>query len=451
MKKNEVTMEKIVSLAKRRGFVYPGSEIYGGLANSWDYGPLGVALKNNIKKEWWRMFVEKRDDIYGLDGAIIMNRKVWQASGHEGTFSDPLVECKKCHARSRPDEIGISNFESPISNKIKCPACGASDWTKPKQFNLMFKTYIGTSEEDANVAYLRPETAQAIFVDYKHILDSFSPKVSFGIAQIGKAFRNEITPGNFIFRTREFEQMEIEYFVREKDWKKSFENWTKEMNTWMEYIGLDMKKVYETEIPDGERAHYSKRTIDFEFEFPFGKKELYGLAYRGDFDLKNHEDASGEDLKYFDEETKEKFLPHVIEPSLGVDRTLLALLCSAYREEADEKGETRTYLDLHARMAPYKAAIFPLLANKPELVKKAQEIRQEAQGEGVDFISIAFDGGGNIGKRYRKQDEIGTPYCFTVDFQTLEDNTVTIRDRNTMKQERIATDLVGSYIRKNLK
>lgn len=445
------TMEKIVSLAKRRGFVYQGSELYGGLANSWDYGPLGVAIKNNIKQLWWRMFVEERDDMYGLDGAIIMNRKVWVTSGHESTFSDPLVECKKCHNRFRIDEIGISIDKDQVSNKVKCPACGKSEWSGPKQFNLMFKTNIGPLDEGTNTVYLRPETAQAIFVDYKHILDSFSPKLPFGIAQIGKAFRNEITPGNFIFRTREFEQMEIEYFIREKDWKKSFDAWIQHMHEWMQVIGLDMKKIHKTDIPDGERAHYSKRTIDFEFDFPFGRKELYGLAYRGDFDLSRHQEASGQSLVYFDDETNEKFLPHVIEPSLGVDRTLLALLCSAYREEKDEKGEARTYLDFVPSIAPYKAAVFPLLANKPDLVEKARELRKELQGSGATFMPIAFDAGGNIGRRYRKQDEIGTPLCFTVDFQTLEDNTITVRDRNTMKQERIASALAVSYIKRKFK
>lgn len=437
----DVIMEKIISLAKRRGFVYPGSEIYGGFANSWDYGPLGVALRQNIKKEWWRMFVEERDDMYGLDGGIIMSRKIWAASGHEKTFSDPLTECKKCHTRFREDDHA----------EKKCPVCGSTTLAAPKQFNLMFKTYVGPTEEDANISYLRPETAQAMFVDFKQILDSFSPKLPFGMAQIGKAFRNEITPGNFIFRTREFEQMEIEYFVHEKDWERFFEEWTKEMNRWMNRIGLDMEKVHELEVPDSERAHYSRRTIDFEFDFPFGRKELYGLAYRGDFDLKNHEMASGKDLKYFDEEAKERFLPHVIEPSLGVDRTMLALLCSGYREENDEKGEVRIYLDMSPLMAPYKAAVFPLLANKEELVKKARQMRSEMQGNGMDFVPIAFDSGGNIGKRYRKQDEIGTPYCFTVDFQTLQDNTVTIRDRNTMKQERMPADTVGKFIREKLK
>lgn len=448
---SDVTMEKIVSLAKRRGFIYPGSELYGGLANSWDYGPLGVAIKNNIKQLWWRMFVEERDDMYGLDGAIIMNRKVWQASGHESTFSDPLIECKKCHNRFRADEIGMSHDQDVVSSKIKCPSCAKSEWSQAKQFNLMFKTNIGPLHDDANSVYLRPETAQAMFVDYKHILDSFSPKLPFGIAQIGKAFRNEITPGNFIFRTREFEQMEIEYFVREKDWEKSFKVWAQHMREWMRVIGLDMKKIHETEIPDGERAHYSKRTIDFEFDFPFGKKELYGLAYRGGFDLSRHQEASGQNLAYFDDEINKKFIPHVIEPSLGVDRTLLALLCSAYREEKDEKGDARVYLDFTPMMAPYKAAVFPLLANKPELVEKAKKLREELQGKGATFVPVAFDAGGNIGKRYRKQDEIGTPYCFTVDFQTLEDNTITVRDRNTMQQERIALALAGSYIKRKYK
>lgn len=431
-----VSMEKIVSLAKRRGFVFPGSQIYGGLANSWDYGPLGTELKNNIKKLWWQMFVQSRDDMYGIDAALIMNRRVWQASGHEGGFSDPLVECKKCHGRFREDQL----------EERVCPSCGSHDFTESKSFNLMFQTFIGPAQEDANKAYLRPETAQAMFVDFKQIVDAMSPKLPFGIAQVGKAFRNEITPGNFIFRTREFEQMEIEYFIKEQEWETWFEYWLSQMKEWMHVIGLDEQKVHYLEVPEDERAHYSKRTVDIEFDFPFGKKELYGLAYRGDFDLKSHITASGEKLEYFDEESKERIVPHVIEPSLGVDRTFLAVLTSAYKED-EVNGEVRTYLDIAPILAPYKAAVFPLVSNKEELVRKAQEVRKEIMGQGNEFMPVAYDRSGNIGKRYRKQDEIGTPFCVTVDHQTLEDDTVTVRDRTTTQQQRIAVQVLRKYIR----
>lgn len=435
-------MEQLISLCKRRGFIFPGSEIYGGLANAWDFGPLGVALKNNIKRSWWQTFVEERDDMYGLDAALLMNRKVWQASGHESTFSDPLVECKNCHARIREDQLPEDK---------KCPSCGKNDFTAPRQFNLMLKTFLGPAEEELNIVYFRPETAQAIFVDFKQIVDTYAPKLPFGIAQIGKAFRNEITPGNFIFRTREFEQMEIEYFMRDAEkWNEYFEMWLKEMNQWMTTIGIDMEKVHTLEVSPEELAHYSKRTIDVEFDFPFGRKELFGLAYRGDFDLRSHQKGSGQKLEYFDEETKERVVPHVIEPSMGVERMLLAILASAYREDDVEDGK-RIWLNLPMRMAPYKAAVFPLLSNKPELIEKAQEVRKVLQGSWPGFFPVVFDKSGNIGKRYRRQDEIGTPYCFTVDFQTLEDNTVTVRDRNTMKQERIAISEARVFLEGKMK
>lgn len=421
-------METIVSLAKRRGFVFPSSEIYGGLANAWDFGPLGTALKNNIKRLWWNRFVERRDDMYGLDAALLMNPLVWRASGHEGGFTDPLIECKKCHGRFREDQLPTP----PV-----CPNCKGTEFTESQAFNLMLKTFLGPAEEKANQVYFRPETAQAMFVDFKQVLDTHSPKLPFGIAQIGKAFRNEITPGNFIFRTREFEQMEIEYFVKEQEWERYFESWLSEMKEWMRVIGIDAEKLHYEEIPDGERAHYSSRTVDIEFDFPFGKKELYGIAYRGNFDLTSHQNASKQNIGYFDEETKERFLPHVIEPTFGVERTILALLCSAYREE-EKDGETRVFLALPMNVAPYKAAVFPLLSNKEELVTKAKEVRAFLQGSDMTFLPIALDTSGNIGKRYRKQDEIGTPFCFTVDFQTLEDNTVTVRHRDTGAQERIA-------------
>ncbi len=427
-------MEKIISLCKRRGFVFPGSEIYGGLANSWDYGPLGVELKNNIKQLWWKRFVQMRDDMVGIDAALIQNPKVWEASGHVSTFSDPLVECKKCRKRFRFDEIVKSqipipnsqiNPKSKIQNpKTNCPACGG-ELGASKQFNLMLKTFLGPVENSESVVYFRPETAQSIFVDFKNVLEASRKKLPFGIAQIGKAFRNEITPGNFIFRTREFEQMEIEYFIKEADWKNTFEHWRQEVQTWMaDILGLKKEHIHELDVQAEELAHYSKKTIDFEFDYPFGRKELYGLAYRTDFDLKNH----FKEAPYQDVEAGENLYPHVIEPSLGVDRSVLAVLCDAYKEEAD-----RIVLQLKPALAPYKVAVFPLLKNKPELVKKAQEIYADLR---KDFM-VAFDDRGNIGKRYYSQDEIGTLLSVTCDFQSLEDNTVTLRDRDSMKQIRV--------------
>ena len=409
-KESDNVMEKIISLCKRRGFVFPGSEIYGGLANSWDYGPLGVELKNNIKQLWWKRFVHMRDDMVGIDAALIMNSKVWEASGHVSTFSDPLVECKKC------------------------PDCGG-ELTVAKHFNLMLKTFLGPVEDKDSVVYFRPETAQAMFVDFKNVLETSRKKLPFGIAQIGKAFRNEITPGNFIFRTREFEQMEIEYFIYEKDWQESFDYWKKEMLDWMfNGLGLEKAKVRELEVLDDELAHYSKRTVDFEYDFPFGLEELYGLAYRTDFDLKNHY----KEEPYLDAESNEKSYPHVIEPTFGVDRSVLAVLCDAYKEEGE-----RIILKLNPKIAPYKVAVFPLLKNKPELVAKAREIYSELKKE---FL-VAWDDRGNIGKRYYSQDEIGTPMCVTVDFDTLEKGEVTVRDRDTMKQEKVKVEELSNYIK----
>ena len=436
---NENLMEKIVSLCKRRGFVFPGSEIYGGLANSWDYGPLGVELKNNIKAAWWSRFVHRRDDMVGIDAALIMNPQVWEASGHLQNFTDPLVECRNCHARFRADQIGTLQETGQLDlGGVKCSQCGKEDWTPAKQFNLMLKTFIGPAEEEANVAYFRPETAQAMFVDFKNVLDTSRRILPFGIAQIGKAFRNEITPGNFIFRTREFEQMEIEYFIpaptHDDDWKVFFEHWRGAMREWMERdLGLDMSHIHELDVPDGERAHYSKRTIDFEFDFPFGKKELYGLAYRTDFDLKNH----FKEPPYKDLQTGEAFWPHVIEPTWGVDRSVLAVLANSYVEDGD-----RVILKLPPKLAPYKAAIFPLLANKPELVARAREVYDSLRKK---FL-VAWDDRGNIGKRYYSQDEIGTPFCITVDFDSLEKGDVTVRDRDTGQQERIAIDSLEEYL-----
>ncbi|MBY0376525.1 glycine--tRNA ligase [Patescibacteria group bacterium] len=392
-------MEKIVSLCKRRGFVFQGSEVYGGLAGTFDWGHFGVALKNNIKQAWWKKFVDSRRDMYGMDAAIIMNPKVWEASGHVAGFSDPTED--------------------------------------GKQFNVMFKTSVGAGEE-ATTSYLRPETAQGMFVNFKNTVDAFHPKLPFGMAQIGKAFRNEIAPRDFIFRQREFEQMEIEYFVRSADWEKYFEYWREEMLAYMEEVGIDMSKVHELEVGDGDRAHYSSRTIDFEFDYPFGKKELFGLAYRTDFDLKNHK------LEYIDEENKEKMVPHVIEPTFGVDRAVLAILASAYTED-EKDGEVREYLKLKPNIAPVICAVSPLLKNKPELVDYAN-IKVFALLKG-EFGRVIWDDNGNIGKRYRRQDEIGTPFCIVVDFDTLADDTVTVRDRDSGSQERIKVADLISYIK----
>ncbi|HEV8601111.1 MAG TPA: glycine--tRNA ligase [Patescibacteria group bacterium] len=434
-------MEKVVNLAKRRGFIFAGSDIYGGLANSWDYGPLGVELKNNIKKLWWKMFVQQRDDMVGLDASILMNPKTWEASGHLKNFSDPLVECKKCHTRYRADDMP----------KV-CSNCKGKEFTEAKQFNLMFKTFLGPVEDSENLVYLRPETAQAIFVDFKQILETSRMKVPFGVAQIGKAFRNEITPGNFIFRTREFEQMEIEYFIKADDWKKYFEHWLDELKRWIKAVGIDEKRVKYTEIPDDERAFYSKRTVDVEFEYPFGQKELYGLAYRTDYDLSQHEKVSGKDLKYTDPVTGEKYLPHVIEPSLGVDRTLLAVLLSCYDEvkggrttTTESVKEEEVVLHLPKELAPVKIAVLPL-SRKEELTAPATAIFHELKQNYV----TQYDETASIGKRYRRQDEIGTPYCITVDFETLNDQAVTVRDRDTMQQDRIKISELSDYFKDKL-
>ncbi|MBI2674464.1 MAG: glycine--tRNA ligase [Candidatus Yanofskybacteria bacterium] len=428
-------LEKIVSLAKRRGFIFPGSEIYGGLANSWDYGPLGVQLKKNIKDLWWSKFVERREDVVGIDAAIFMNPKVWEASGHVSEFSDPLVECKKCHQRFREDQI-----------KGLCPDCGGKEFTEAKRFNLMFPVRLGPTEDSSSITYLRGEIAQAMFVNFKNVLDTTRVRLPFGIASQGMAFRNEITPGNFIFRTREFDLMELEYFVHESEWEKWFEYWRGQMREWLQDLGVDLKNIHEVEIPDGERAHYSKRTIDFEYDYPFGQKELYGLAYRTDFDLKNHMEKSGQDLSYTDPETGEKFVPHVVEPTFGLSRSVFVALLEAYHEEGD-----RVVLKLPPKLAPYKAAVFPLVANKPELVSKAREIYQSLVASRYSPGPIAWDDRGNIGKRYYSQDEIGTPYCVTVDYQTLEDGTVTVRDRDTAKQERIKIIELENFIEEKIK
>ena len=428
-------LEKIVSLCKRRGFVYPGSEIYGGLAGTWDYGPYGVVLKNNIKNLWWKKFVEEKEDMYGMDAAILMNQNAWKASGHVEGFSDPMIECRKCKRRFRADQL-----EGPK----KCKEC-KGELSEARQFNMMFKTHVGVSEDESSLSYLRPETAQGMFVNFKNVMDTFHPRLPFGIAQIGKAFRNEIAPRDFLFRAREFEQMEIEYFVDPRDTKKKdelFESLHNEQMDFLKYIGIPAEYIHKIEVSAEDRAHYSKRSVDTEFDFPFGQKELLGLAYRTDFDLKAHMERSGADLTYFDEETKERFIPHCIEPTFGVDRLFLAILVSAYTEDS-LGGETRVYLKLSSKVAPVKAAVFPLLKNKPQLVEKAKEIYIMLKKE-ID--GVEFDDNGNIGKRYRRQDEIGTPHCITVDFDSLQDNTVTLRNRDTGNQIRVPIAKLESAI-----
>jgi glycyl-tRNA synthetase len=440
-------MEKIVSLCKRRGFIFQSSEIYGGLSGCWDYGPLGVELKRNVKNYWWRVMVHERDDVVGMDGAILTHPEVLKASGHVEGFSDPMVDCRTCKARLRDDQV--------IEKKgiRQCPNCGGGDLTEARPFNLMFQTQMGAAADETSIAYLRPETAQSIFVQFKNILEVSRKKLPFGIAQIGKAFRNEINPRNFTFRSREFEQMELEYFCRADEGMKWLEYWKEERLKFYENIGIARDKLHVKTVSDEERAFYSKGTYDIEFDFPFGRQELEGVAYRTDYDLLQHQKASGKSLDYFDEETKQRFVPHVVEPSAGVDRTVLALICGAYSEDEapDEKGkmETRIVLRFHPRMAPIKCAVFPLLKNKEPLVTKAQEI--------VNFLrphmSIFYDESGAIGRRYRRQDEIGTPFGVTVDFETLGEkdaalrDTVTLRERDSMKQERVSVkDLPGILV-----
>ncbi len=416
----ETTMDEIVSLTKRRGFVFQGSEIYGGLAGTWDYGHYGVALKENIKKLWWDMFVQKMPNMYGLDSAILMNEQVWMASGHTGAgFTDPLLECEKCKKRFRRDHL--EDIE-------KCLECGGTLGGE-RDFNLMFETVVGA--QGGVRSYLRPETAQGIFVNFKNIIDTMRPKLPFGIAQIGKAFRNEIAPRDFIFRSREFEQMEIEYFVEENTWEQEYEMWRGLVWEFLTRLGLKKDNIHELEVPKEDRAHYSKRTIDFEYDYPHKRDELFGLAYRADFDLMNHIKGSGEKLVYRDADGKE-IVPHVIEPTFGVDRAVMAVLCDAYTvDEAD--GKTRTVLKFSRELAPVKVAVFPLLKNKPELVVKARLVFDMLRTE----MACEFDDNGNVGKRYRRQDEIGTPWCVTVDFDTLEDDTVTLRDRDSGEQQRV--------------
>lgn len=454
----EDLMQKLVSLAKRRGFIFQGSEIYGGLAGTYDYGPLGSLLKNNIKDSWLRKFVHSRTDMYLVDAAILMNQNVWKATGHVDHFSDPLVEDLKTNKRYRADNLIEDNGFSAegltpaaMTELIKEKGIKSPDGNplgEVRQFNMMLSTKVGASEDSASVSYLRPETAQGIFVNFKNVVDSMNPKMPFGIAQIGKAFRNEITPRDFIFRLRELEQMEIEYFVKPENWSEIFEYWKDEMMEWMGEVGLDMNKIHPVEIGDGDRAHYSSRTIDFEFEYPFGQKELYGLAYRSDYDLSRHAESSGQKLQYVDQSEggSEVFTPHVIEPTFGLDRTVLAILLSAYRE--DTMGdEPRVYLALNPKIAPYKIAVSPLLKNKEDLQEKAKNLFGLLKSE---FGNVVFDDNGNIGKRYRRQDEIGTPFCVVVDFETLEDESVTVRFRDTGAQERVKISEITSYFKEKL-
>jgi len=431
-KENNDLMEKIVSLCKRRGFIFQGSEIYGGLAGTWDYGPYGAELSHNIKELWWKHFVTEQENIFGISTPTLMPEKVWEASGHLSGFSDPMVECKKCHHRFRADQL---------EDKKKCPDCGG-ELGEEKAFNLMFPVNVGSSSD--SVAYLRGEIAPGMFVNFKNVIDTLHPDLPFGLAQIGKAYRNEIAPRDFLFRVREFDLMEFEFFLREADWEKYFEMWRGEMWKWVERVGINKDMVHELEVEEEDRAFYSKRTIDFEFDYPFGKKELYGLAYRGDHDLKSHSVGSNVDLTYFDEETKERFTPHVVEPSMGHGRTMLAVLVSAYREDKMD-DDTRVYLAFKPAIAPVKIAVFPLLKNKPELVAKAQEIYKTLKKE---FGAVVFDDNGNIGKRYRRQDEIGTPWSVTVDFETIEKNEgVTVRDRDTGEQKRMSVEDLVNYVK----
>jgi len=452
-------MDLLVSLAKRRGFVYPDSEIYGGFANAWDYGPYGTELKNNIRDAWWNMFVRGRDDVIGLDAPIIQNPKMWEASGHVQNFTDPLVDCKKCKRRFRADHLLEARQAEPGYDKerpadlkdLRCPECGG-ELTDVRSFNMMFKTFVGVTEDAAGAAYLRPETAGGMFTAFKDIRDTMRKRLPFGVAQVGKAFRNEITPGNFIFRTREFEQMEIEYFVRPEDAPRAFEMWLGEMKKWLgEVLHIKDENLYYHEIPDSERAFYSVRTIDVEYRYPFGLKELYGLANRTDYDLKRHQEYSKQDLRWMDPETGEKLIPHVIEPTWGLNRTVLVTLLEHLDiDEADTTEgdkEPRMVLRLPPRLAPVKAAFLPL-QKKDELARICRQLAAELRYQG---IPVEYDEGGSIGKRYRRQDEIGTPWCFTADFESLEDMKVTVRDRDAMTQERIKIQDVASWVQDKLK
>ena len=430
-----VTMDKLVSLCKRRGFVFPSSEIYGGFNGVWDYGPLGTELRSNLKQAWWRDFVHMREDVVGLDSGILASPRVWEASGHLKNFTDPMVECRSCNARYRADQIDLSK---------NCANCGKKDWSEIRQFNTMFKTFVGPVEDSASVAYLRPETCQAIFTNFKLVQGAMRKKLPFGIAQIGKAFRNEITTGNFIFRLREFEQMELEYFVRPGEDERAFETWLEHDVNWLVKYGVRREKLHLYEHPDEDRSFYSKRTVDIEYDFPFGRSELWGLANRTDYDLTQHSKSSGEELEYFEEETKEHVVPYVIEPSLGVDRLMLTVMLEAYEEQPDKDG-IRTVMHFHPRLAPVKVAVLPLVKKDGALVKKSRQIFDALRGE----LTVQYDETSTVGRRYRRQDEIGTPWCVTVDGQTLEDNTVTVRDRDSMEQLRFpAESLLDEFQRR---
>ena len=452
MQNSEKSMEKIVTLAKGRGFVYAGSEIYGGLSNTWDYGPLGVEFKNNIKKAWWKKFVQENPYNVGLDSAILMNPQVWVASGHVGGFSDPLMDCKSCKTRHRADKLiedtGVNPAgwsDAQMSEYIKehnivCPECGECNFTDIRKFNLMFKTFQGVTEDAKNEIYLRPETAQGIFVNFANIQRTSRKKVPFGVCQIGKSFRNEITPGNFIFRTREFEQMELEFFCKPGTDLEWFAYWKETCKNWLLSLGMQEEHLKLRDHEKEELSHYSNATTDFEFLFPFGWGELWGIADRTDYDLNAHMKQSSKSLEYFDQESGEKYVPYVIEPSLGADRVLLAFLCDAYDEETDDKGETRVVLRLHPALAPFKAAVLPL---SKKLAGPAGEVYSRLAKE----FMVDYDDAGSIGKRYRRQDEIGTPVCITYDFESQEDGCVTVRDRDTMAQERIPIDQLTDYIK----
>ena len=458
----EVTMEKIVALAKNRGFVYPGSEIYGGLANTWDYGPIGVELKNNVKKAWWRKFIQESPYNVGVDCAILMNPQTWVASGHVGGFSDPLMDCKECKERFRADKIieehrkekgmeevsidAWSNEEMKTfieEEKIVCPSCGAHNFTDIRQFNLMFKTFQGVTEDAKNTVYLRPETAQGIFVNFKNVQRTTRKKLPFGIGQVGKSFRNEITPGNFTFRTREFEQMELEFFCKPGTDLEWFEYWRKYCKEWLLNLNIKEENIRLRDHEKEELSHYSNATTDIEFLFPFGWGELWGIADRTDFDLTCHQNVSGEDMTYFDQEEDKKYIPYCIEPSLGADRMTLAFLCNAYDEETLEDGDVRTVLHFHPAIAPVKAAVLPLS-------KKLSENALEVYHMLLKDFYCDYDDAGSIGKRYRREDEIGTPFCITFDFDSLEDKAVTIRDRDTMKQDRVAIDKLTEYLKQKM-
>lgn len=451
-------MEEIIALCKRRGFLYPSSEIYGGLANTWDFGHYGTLLKNNIRDLWWKHFVLERDDVFGVDASTILSPRVWEASGHLTGFNDALVDCKKCHFRTRADHLIEDKLDKKVEgldpseltkiikdNKLKCPRCGSTELTDVRKFNLLFEVKIGIIENEKSKAYLRGELAQGIFMNFKNAINSLRAKVPFGIAQVGKAFRNEITMGQSAFRTLEFDLMEFEYFIHPKKWEDTFEMWKKEMWQFALNLGFDKNKLRFREHEEFERSHYSKKTIDIEYKFPFGWKELWGLAYRTDFDLRNHMEKSGVDLTYTDTKTGEKYLPHVIEPTFGLSRLTTAMIIDSYKVE-EVNGKPRVYLKLDPRLAPIKAAVFPLQKDE-----KLSEMAKKVYRNLKENFPVEYDDAGNIGKMYRRQDEIGTPYCVTIDYKSLEDGTVTIRDRDSMSQTRIkATDLLAN-INKKLK